>query len=206
MLYYNTKAKDVVSYTDIAQLHNISLPVGAAGPDDALLAKLGFVATRPDPNKPTAGEFEEVVHTAEYTYKDGDEFAYHGWEIVPTLEDILDDDGNVVSTREQQQAELDAEAATAAEVEAAAAEAAAAKAVLDEAEAKLIDLRLERDELLILTDKYTISDWPHADDATRTAWLTYRQELRDLPTHANWPDLEDGDWPTAPDASEDESE
>lgn len=206
MLYYNTKAKEVISYTDIAQLHNISLPVGAAGPDEALLAKLGFVATRPNPNKPVAGEFEEVVHTAEYTYNEGDEFAYHAWDIVPTLEDIVDEDGNVVSTREQQQAEIDAEAAQAAEVEVAAQEAAAAQAVLDEAEAKLAGLRTERDELLAVTDKYTISDWPHADDATRTAWLTYRQELRDLPTHANWPDLEDGDFPTAPDAPEDESE
>lgn len=29
-------------------------------------------------------------------------------------------------------------------------------------------------------------------------WVTYRQALRDLPTHANWPLLEDADWPTQP--------
>lgn len=29
-------------------------------------------------------------------------------------------------------------------------------------------------------------------------WSTYRQALRDLPTHTNWPDLEDSDWPTKP--------
>jgi len=27
---------------------------------------------------------------------------------------------------------------------------------------------------------------------------TYRQALRDLPTHENWPNLEDADWPTKP--------
>jgi len=31
-----------------------------------------------------------------------------------------------------------------------------------------------------------------------SAWSTYRQALRDLPTHANWPALEDADWPTKP--------
>ena len=27
---------------------------------------------------------------------------------------------------------------------------------------------------------------------------TYRQALRDLPTHDNWPNLGDDDWPTKP--------
>jgi len=31
-------------------------------------------------------------------------------------------------------------------------------------------------------------------------WATYRTALRDLPTHSNWPNLEDGDWPTEPSA------
>lgn len=31
-----------------------------------------------------------------------------------------------------------------------------------------------------------------------SVWSTYRQALRDLPTHANWPELEDADWPTKP--------
>ena len=29
-------------------------------------------------------------------------------------------------------------------------------------------------------------------------WKTYRQALRNLPTHENWPNLEDADWPTKP--------
>jgi len=31
-----------------------------------------------------------------------------------------------------------------------------------------------------------------------SAQTTYRTALRDLPTHSNWPHLEDDDWPTKP--------
>ncbi len=44
------------------------------------------------------------------------------------------------------------------------------------------------------------SDWTQVADAPvdATAWATYRQALRDITTHANWPNLEDADWPTKP--------
>jgi len=44
------------------------------------------------------------------------------------------------------------------------------------------------------------SDWTQITDATvdKAAWATYRQSLRDITTHSNFPDLEDSDWPTAP--------
>jgi len=45
------------------------------------------------------------------------------------------------------------------------------------------------------------SDWTQAADATITnkaAWAEWRQQLRDLPDHANWPDLKMADWPIAP--------
>ena len=47
------------------------------------------------------------------------------------------------------------------------------------------------------------SDWTQAVDSALTTekkaeWATYRTSLRDLPTHENWPDLEDGGWPTKP--------
>ena len=29
-------------------------------------------------------------------------------------------------------------------------------------------------------------------------WLDYRQALRDITNHANWPNLDDADWPTKP--------
>lgn len=46
----------------------------------------------------------------------------------------------------------------------------------------------------------TESDWTQVADAPvdATAWATYRQALRDITTHANWPNLEPNDWPTQP--------
>ena len=46
----------------------------------------------------------------------------------------------------------------------------------------------------------TESDWTQVADAPvdATAWATYRQALRDITTHANWPNLSDDDWPVKP--------
>jgi len=54
--------------------------------------------------------------------------------------------------------------------------------------------RATRDGLL------TASDWTQVADAPvdATAWATYRQALRDITTHANWPHLSELDWPTKP--------
>jgi len=53
--------------------------------------------------------------------------------------------------------------------------------------------RATRDAKLAETDWHGMSDVTMADNMK-----TYRQALRDLPTHSNWPNLEDADWPTAP--------
>jgi hypothetical protein len=53
--------------------------------------------------------------------------------------------------------------------------------------------RGKRDYLLEATDMYGLSDM-----TMTSAMTTYRQALRDLPTHANWPNLADSDWPTKP--------
>ena len=43
------------------------------------------------------------------------------------------------------------------------------------------------------------TDWWGASDNTMTAaQTTYRQALRDITDHANWPDLAASDWPTKP--------
>ena len=53
--------------------------------------------------------------------------------------------------------------------------------------------RAIRDSKLEETDWYGMSDVTMSDDIKN-----YRQSLRDLPTHKNWPNLEDADWPTKP--------
>lgn len=44
------------------------------------------------------------------------------------------------------------------------------------------------------------SDWTQVADAPvdATAWATHRQALRDITSHANWPHLDEADWPTKP--------
>ena len=53
--------------------------------------------------------------------------------------------------------------------------------------------RTKRDGLLADTDYFALTDVTM--DAAMT---TYRQALRDITAHADWPNLEDADWPTKP--------
>ena len=60
-------------------------------------------------------------------------------------------------------------------------------------EAQSIASRATRFELLNETD------WWASSDLTMTAEQTaYRQALRDIPSHANCPHLDEADWPTKP--------
>ena len=53
--------------------------------------------------------------------------------------------------------------------------------------------RTKRDELLAGTDYFALTD------VTMDAAMTsYRQALRDITSHANWPNLDEADWPTKP--------
>jgi hypothetical protein len=60
------------------------------------------------------------------------------------------------------------------------------------------NLRKERDDLLVKTDKYALPDWPHESLEKQREWLEYRQALRDLP--ANTEDPANPVWPTVPTA------
>tara|TARA_R110000787_G_C13164474_1_gene419975 strand:+ start:79 stop:552 length:474 start_codon:yes stop_codon:yes gene_type:complete len=58
--------------------------------------------------------------------------------------------------------------------------------------AKEASVRTDRDSRIALTD------WTGMSDVTMTADMaTYRQALRDITAHANFPDLDAEDWPTA---------
>lgn len=53
--------------------------------------------------------------------------------------------------------------------------------------------RKKRNDLLAETDYFALTDVTLSAEMT-----TYRQNLRDLPTNDNWPNLTDSDWPTKP--------
>tara|TARA_B100000575_G_scaffold104507_1_gene83259 strand:+ start:1956 stop:2141 length:186 start_codon:yes stop_codon:yes gene_type:complete len=54
-------------------------------------------------------------------------------------------------------------------------------------------LRHERDRLLLNTDW-----WASTDLTITQAQKDYRQALRDITKHSNWPNLTADDWPTKP--------
>jgi hypothetical protein len=53
--------------------------------------------------------------------------------------------------------------------------------------------RYKRNNLLSETDFYALSDVTMSSEMQ-----SYRQSLRDITSHANWPNLNDDDWPTKP--------
>ena len=55
------------------------------------------------------------------------------------------------------------------------------------------NVRTQRDEKLTETDFYALSDVTMS-----AAMTTYRQALRDITAHADFPYLDDDDWPTKP--------
>lgn len=75
----------------------------------------------------------------------------------------------------------------------------------DEFEAKLQELidaqpwkelRADRNKRIAQTDYLFTSDYPHATEEVKQAWLDYRQSLRDLP--ANTEDPSNVTWPHEP--------
>jgi len=53
--------------------------------------------------------------------------------------------------------------------------------------------RKKRNSLLAETDYFALTDVTLSAEMT-----TYRQALRDITSHSNWPNLSDSDWPTKP--------
>jgi len=96
------------------------------------------------------------------------------WTVVDMFSDYTDDEGNLVTKTDQEndyQARLNSEAAA--------------------------SVRTQRDAKLAESDWMVIKS-SETSVALSTEWATYRQALRDITTHANFPYLIETDWPTKP--------
>jgi hypothetical protein len=96
------------------------------------------------------------------------------WTVVDMFSDYTDDEGTLVTKTDQEndyQARLNSEAAA--------------------------SVRTQRDAKLAESDWMVIKS-AETGIALATEWATYRQALRDITTHANFPYLQDSDWPVAP--------
>ena len=66
-------------------------------------------------------------------------------------------------------------------------------------EVTAVSNRAAQDNRDLRDERLAQTDWWASSDLTMTAeQAAYRQSLRDITSHANWPHLEDADWPTKP--------
>jgi len=96
------------------------------------------------------------------------------WKVVDMFQDYTDEEGNLVTKTDQEndyQARLNIEAAA--------------------------SVRRQRDAKLAETDWMVIKS-AETGIALAAEWATYRQALRDITTHVNFPNLEEANWPVAP--------
>lgn len=189
-----TVTKFPYTFGDLRKDHpNVSFPKNITA---TIMQKYGMVGVLEGP-KPTLGAYQTVQRNAlptrpvigQYTEEDapdesmvGEDIIANYWMIEYTAVDMFadttetDEDGNEVTT-------------TKAEHEA------AYQATLD---AKVAETnRKTRNDLLADSDWTQMNDSPLTNEE-KTAWATYRQELRDISDLAAWPNLEEADWPVAP--------
>ena len=118
--------------------------------------------------RPTTTAYQTVSVGSPVQNSDGDWI--ENWVVSDMFSDTFDGDGNVV-TKEQQEADYQQK--------------------LDDETAA--NNRLERNHRLTETDWWAVADRTMTSEET-----AYRQALRDITAHANWPHLEEADWPTKP--------
>ena len=118
--------------------------------------------------QPNPGQYQRVARNG--VEQDANGNWIEAWQIVDMFADTTDEDSNVVTKAEHETVY---------------------QASLDESSATRN--RNKRDQLLAETDWTALSDVTMTDEMT-----TYRQALRNITTHENWPNLSSDDWPIKP--------
>ena len=147
---------------------NVSLPRSWTA---ATLQGLKLEAVLEAP-KPTAGQYQTVARNG--VEQDANGNWVTAWAVRDMFADTTAEDGTVTTKAEHEtayQAKLDADAAA--------------------------GVRSQRDNLLIECDWIVIM---HTEKGTNIPleWEAYRQALRDITSHANFPYLDEADWPVKP--------
>ena len=116
--------------------------------------------------KPDCTDLQQVVGNGVTTDANGN--TVEAWSVVDKFSKTTAEDGTVTTKAQHEKAHT-------------------ASLVAD----KEAGVRTDRDRRIALTD------WTALSDVTMTADMTtYRQALRDITAHANFPDLDAEDWPT----------
>jgi hypothetical protein len=190
-----TVTKFPYTFGDLRKDHpNVSFPKNITA---TTMNKYGMVGVLEGP-KPDLGPYQRVQRDAlprrpvigQYTEEDaldsdmiGMDILANYWMIhynaVDMFADVMGTDSDGTEIIVQTKAEAEAEY----------------QAGLDSKAAE--DNRKKRDDLLTETD-WVVVKAQETSTEVPAEWSTYRQALRDITTHDNWPHLEDGDWPTKP--------
>ena len=129
---------------------------------------LGIDPVLASPKPDTTGDYKTVVRNG--VTQDANNNWVYAWTERDMFSEYTDED-NVVHTKSEQET--------------------AYQTKLDDEAAERV--RTQRDAKLAETD------WTGMSDVTMTAEMTtYRQALRDITDHADFPNLADDDWPTKP--------
>ena len=147
---------------------NVSLPRAWK---QATLDGLNLEAVLEAP-KPTVGQYEVAARNG--VTQDAKGNWVTAWEVRDMFTSYTDEDGVFHSKLDQEQAyqaDLDSKVAEA--------------------------NRTKRNSLLTDTDWTQMNDSPLTNEL-KTAWATYRQELRQITDLDAWPNLADDDWPVQP--------
>ena len=197
-MWYSLEYNRRIKPKDILTLFkNVSFPSAFAKgfieitPEIANAAKLIPLLT---PAEPEAGvdydpDFQQpILNFSEVTVNESRTEAFGTWVINNVIQDLLDEDNNIVKTKEQIRKEVDEEWKLQVIEE--------ERAEKEEEENNLsIFNRNDRDRLLSSSDRYLTKDWGSTSEEETLAWTTYRQALRDLTDDSSWPNVS---FPTPP--------
>ena len=169
MEYRIQSTGEVKTQGEVRKMHsNTSLPRVW---DANVCSALGIDPVFETPKPETAGYTQAV---RDGVTQDANGNWVQAWKVVDMFSDYTDEDGTLVAKTDQEndyQARLNSEAAA--------------------------SVRTQRDKLLAESDWMVIKS-AETGVALATEWATYRQALRDITTHANFPNLTETDWPTKP--------
>ena len=169
MEYRIQSTGELKSQGEVRRMHsNTSLPKVW---DANVCTALGIDPVLAAPKPETTGYTQAVRDGAT---QDANGNWVQAWSVVDMFSDYTDEDGVTTTKAEHEavyQADLDAKAA---------------KSVRTQRDAKL-----EESDWMVIRSAET-------GVALDSNWATYRQALRDIPDHANFPYLTDEDWPVSP--------
>jgi predicted XRE-type DNA-binding protein len=177
MILYDKNKNQSVFIGDIPRLYNVSKTSEHQYVGEDVIELLGLVPLIIE--KPIVSDtqvceedvivYDEALNTATQTYR-----------VVELYEDDIDENGNIIKTKQQKHEEnlalLEQEQISQINIQ-----------ETLEINNKWSEVRGMRKLLLENSDKYVLPDFPHASEEERTLWLEYRQTLRDITEGVNDP-------------------